>query len=130
MKIFILDDDEISNELSKIILNLSGMLDIDIRTTVFEAISYLSERARENAFPDILFVDLDLPGMDGFAFIEYYEKHYKKKFPDARIVMLTNSVIEEDRIRALKYESVSDFWTKPLTVNNLNDIIRSRDVKT
>lgn len=129
MKIFILDDDEISNELSRIILNLWGIRNIDIRTSVFDSISYLSERARENSFPDLLFVDLDLPGMDGFAFIEYYEKHYKKKYPDAGIVMLTNSVIEEDRDRALKYESVIDFWTKPLTVNNLNDIIRSKGIK-
>lgn len=130
MKIFILDDDEISNELSRIILNLSGMHDIDIRTTVFDSISYLSERARENAFPDLLFVDLDMPGMDGFAFIDYYEKHYKTKYPDSRIVMLTNSVIEEDRERAMKYETVIDFWTKPLTVNNLNKIIRSKGIRT
>lgn len=130
MKIFILDDDEISNELSKIILNLSGISDIDIRTTVFDSISYLSERAKENKFPDLLFVDLDLPGMDGFAFIDYYEKHYMKKYPDSRIVMLTNSVIEEDRERALTYESVIEFWTKPLTVNNLNEIIRNKGIRT
>lgn len=129
MKIFILDDDEISNELSRIILNLSGFSDIDIRTSVFDAISYLNERARNDSFPDILFVDLDLPGMDGFSFIEYYEKNYKKKYPDSRIVMLTNSVIEEDRTKAMKYESVIDFWTKPLTVNNLNEIIKSKDIK-
>lgn len=123
LKIFILDDDRINNDLNEIMLNSMGINDIDIRTTAKEALDYLVECSHTDAFPVIMFVDLNLPGMNGFDFIEHFEKNYRNKYPEARIVMLTNSILQEDRIRALQYESVLDFLSKPLTTGKMKELL-------
>lgn len=130
MRIFILDDDEISNELSRIILNLSGVEDIDFRGSGKEAIKYLDDCLRDDHFPDVIFVDLNLPGMDGFDFIQHYEAHYRNYYPRTGIILLTNSVVEDDRYRAKNYESVIDFWSKPLTSNNIEELISRFRIKS
>lgn len=123
MKIFILDDDEISNELTNIILNMSGIHDVDFRHSGREAIKYLDENREKSTFPDLIFVDINLPGMNGFDFIENYEKTYMNMNPDTRIIMLTNSVSEEEKFKALTYDSVIEFWSKPLNINILQDVL-------
>jgi CheY-like chemotaxis protein len=123
LKIFILDDDRINNDLNEIMLNSMGINDIDIRTTAKEALDYLVECSRSDVFPLIMFVDLNLPGMNGFDFIGHFEKHYRDKYPYVRIVMLTNSILQEDRIRALQYESVLDFLSKPLTTGKMKELL-------
>ncbi|MGE5419638.1 MAG: two-component system response regulator [Chloroflexota bacterium] len=125
MKIFIIDDDEISIELSRIILNMSDVEDVDYRGSGREAIKYLDDCFKREAFPDLIFLDINLPGMDGFAFISHYEAHYKNFFPDTGIVLLTNSVTEDDRYRAENYDSVIDFMSKPLTSNNLDELMKT-----
>jgi CheY-like chemotaxis protein len=130
MKVLILDDDEISNELSRIILNSMEINDIDIEATASDALQYLDECKREGEFPDLLFVDLNLPGMNGFDFIELYEKIYMQYNPGSRIIMLTNSVVDEDRDEAMRYDSVLDFWSKPLSIPKLKDLLRTIRITT
>lgn len=130
MKIFILDDDEISNELSRIILNSLEENDIDTRSSGQEAIEYLEESIKEDDFPDLIFVDLNLPGMNGFDFIDFYERKYLPLIPGSRIIMLTNSVVEEDRDEAMKYDSVLDFWSKPLSIPKMKDLLRAIKITT
>jgi CheY-like chemotaxis protein len=130
MKIFILDDDEISNELSRIILNSLEENDIDTRASGKEAMEYLEECREEGEFPDLIFVDLNLPGMNGFDFINIYEKKYMPLNPGSRIIMLTNSVVEEDRDEAMKYDSVLDFWSKPLSIPKMKDLLRTIRITT
>lgn len=130
MKIFIIDDDEISIELSRIILSMSDVENVDYRGSGREAIKYLDECLKNDGFPDLIFLDINLPGMDGFDFIRHYEAHYRNFFPETGIILLTNSVIEDDRYRAENYESVIDFWNKPLTSNNFDDLMRRLKIKT
>jgi CheY-like chemotaxis protein len=130
MKVFILDDDEISNELSRIILNSMEINDIDIGTSATEAIDYMEQCKEEGEFPELLFVDLNLSGINGFSFIRLYEKNYMQYNPGSRIIMLTNSVVEEDRDEAMKYDSVLDFWSKPLSIPKLKDLLRAIRITT
>ncbi|HEX2969714.1 MAG TPA: response regulator [Bacteroidales bacterium] len=129
MKIFILDDDEISNELSRLILNMSGVENVEYRRSGKEAIKHLDECMKFDDFPDLIFVDLNLPGMNGFEFIEFYEAHYRNYFPETGLILLTNSVMEDDKFNAKNYESVIDFWSKPLTSNNLEEIIERYKIR-
>ncbi len=129
LKIFILDDDEIGNELSRIILNMAGIEDIVFRRSGKEAIRYLDECLKADNFPDLIFCDLNLPGMNGFDFIEYYEANYRNYFPGTGIIMLTNSIMSEDQDKAMNYGSVIDFWSKPLTANNLGEIVSKFRIK-
>ncbi|HLN20321.1 MAG TPA: response regulator [Bacteroidales bacterium] len=130
MRVFILDDDEISNELTSIILNLSGIEHIDVRHSGREAVRFLDEHQEKNTFPDLIFVDLNLPGMNGFEFIEFYEKTYLNMNPETKIIMLTNSVNEDEKFKALTYESVIDFWSKPLNINPLEEVLSRISVRS
>jgi CheY-like chemotaxis protein len=127
-KIFILDDDPISNELNKIIFSMMGLKEITIKTTGTDAIQYLEQCNADKDFPDAMFIDLNLPGMNGFEFIEEYEKRYMKYNPGPRIIMLTNSILEDDRIRAMQFGSVLDFMSKPLNKNKIREILQKVNV--
>lgn len=130
MKIFILDDDDISNELSKIILGTMDITDIDVCTNAEEAIEYLQRSKEENDFPDLMFVDINLRGMSGFEFINLYESEFMEHNPGSKIIMLTNSVVDEDREEAMKYDSVLDFWSKPLSIPKMKELLRTMKIPT
>lgn len=124
IKIFILDDDEIGNELSRTLLHMSGIDDVTFRFSGRESIKYLDECLHTENFPDMILVDLNLPGMDGFAFIENYDINYRNYYPGTGVIMLTNSIVAEDKFTALKNNSILDFWSKPLTKMHVCELIR------
>lgn len=123
IKIFILDDDETNNELEIMIMQSIGISNIDVRTSGKEALRYLDDCKEKNNFPAIMFVDLNMPGMHGFSFIKLYEENYRNFSPHTRIIMLSNSILENEKKEALKHESVLDFWSKPLKAGKLQEAI-------
>src|SRR5579871_3378327 len=62
--------------------------------------------------PDVIFLDINMPVMDGLEFLQKYAG--EKKCEATRIYMLTSSEREEDRHTALSYTFVKDFFSKPL----------------
>jgi CheY-like chemotaxis protein len=92
----------------------------------FEALDYLrksEENQTEFPNPDIIILDINMPRMNGFEFLEQYNHLDGKLRSKTPIVMLTTSANPEDRRRAKTYEEVSDFKLKPLSVEMLNEII-------
>jgi len=125
MKIFLLDDDEMNNMLVALMMEVHGFKDVESRTTGHDGLAYLEECKRKRVFPDIMFVDINLPGMKGLTFVEQFETNYKADGGAAcKIVMLTNSVLNSEREEALKFESVINYLIKPLTRSKLDEIIR------
>lgn len=127
-KIFILDDDPISNELNKLVFSMMDLKNVVIKTTGTEAIEYLEQCMEGCDFPDVMFIDLNLPGMNGFEFIREYEKKFMNSNPGPRIVMLTNSILEDDRNMAIQYDSVLDFMSKPLNKNKIRNVFQKVNV--
>jgi CheY-like chemotaxis protein len=76
----------------------------------------------ENRFPDVIFLDLNMSQMDGWDFLEEYEKVYAKDHPESRILVLTSSLNPEDRKKVMNYPFVLDFISKPISVNLLAQI--------
>lgn len=122
-KIFILDDDEMHNDLNTLILKTMGYEDVICRTSGREALQYLEACRKINDFPDIMLVDLNMSGMDGFTFIRLYEENFRSFSPRLRIIMLTNSIFEDEKTEALQFESVSDFWCKPINKQKLKEVL-------
>jgi CheY-like chemotaxis protein len=69
-----------------------------------------------------IFVDINMPEMDGFEFVEIYERDFMGKFPDTAVYFLTSSARQSDKQKAMDLISVKDFILKPLTKEKLNKI--------
>lgn len=86
-----------------------------------EAIEYL--KTEKNLRPDLIFLDINMPGMNGWEFIEEYEKLDERLRGKVVVIMLTTSDNPDDHARAKKMTVLADFKTKPLTKEMLNEII-------
>jgi CheY-like chemotaxis protein len=70
--------------------------------------------------PDLIFLDINMPRMDGHEFLEHYSKLDVPKRP--AIVMLSSSDQDLDKEKAFKYDFVFDYLIKPLDDSSLNGI--------
>jgi len=88
-----------------------------------EAFEYLKlEEEKENMHPELIFLDINMPGMNGWEFLEQYNLLTKKAQSHALIVMLTTSSNPADNRRAQSFDFIPDVITKPLTHEILNEI--------
>lgn len=67
--------------------------------------------------PDAIILDINMPVMNGFEFLEHYTKEFETHAPV--VAMLTSSHHAADREKALKYNFVKSYFEKPLTPENL-----------
>lgn len=123
-KIVLLDDDEIANAIAEQILMDFDQVDtFKTYSDPYQAFQYLEDCKESKDFPELIIVDLKMPEMDGFEFIENYENKFYEIFPDTKIMMLTSSIRESERTKSLQYKSVADFVNKPINPEKLSEII-------
>lgn len=121
--LFILDDDTITTHLMKEILkDIPFVKSFHIENNGWQALEYLNGISHKGHFPDLLLIDLKMPEMDGFEFIEHYEEVFYTRYPASTLMVISSSVSEKDRQKAMQFKSVSRFLYKPLTEKMLEDI--------
>jgi len=109
-KILLVDDDEACNFLSSIIISdLDAANEVETATDGIVACDLIQKQK----CPDIIFLDIRMPRMDGFGFLDNLEK--TGLCEHVKIVMLTSSIRKEERDKALSYKCVVDYFEKPLT---------------
>ena len=123
-KLLLIDDDEITNfAVDAILSRVESIESYEIKDNGWDALAFLQECQGENRFPTLIFVDLNMPEMDGFEFIERYQSLFWQDHQLTKISVLSSSVSEKDRQRALNYPCVSEYTYKPLTEQTLASII-------
>lgn len=75
----------------------------------------------ESTVPEIIFLDLNMPVMDGWDFLDEFTKVKTPK--NIIIYILTSSVDPEDTVRTKKYEQLSGYLIKPITEQGLRNIL-------
>jgi CheY-like chemotaxis protein len=78
---------------------------------------------KECPTPEIIFLDINMPAMDGWEFLQKYEALPEAHKSSIIVVMLTTSFNPEDELKARKIPAVKEFRNKPLTPALLQDIL-------
>jgi len=126
--VLLIDDDEPTNFLNQIIIESTGCTE-QIKTVQSgeEALEYLTHTCSSDKTlpcPDLIFLDINMPAMNGWEFLEKYRKLEKKYKGKVMIVMLTTSLFPEDRLYAREIPEISAFENKPLTEEKLDNILK------
>jgi CheY-like chemotaxis protein len=122
--VMLIEDSNIDNFINAKVLELTHFAEkVVTRLSAVSALKYFDHDIHSDAdVPDIIFLDIRMPEMDGFQFLEQFATYpeYVKSKP--KIVMLSSSVDSVDHERALNNPMVHTYISKPLTKENLLDI--------
>ena len=122
--VMLVDDSSIDNFVNKKVIERYRFSDAVLTfTKARQALRYLLRLNQSGeAVPEILFLDLNMPEIDGFEFLETFNllpAHIKKAI---RVVILTSSINPTDVVTCNKYDFVITFLHKPLVKNNLDAV--------
>jgi CheY-like chemotaxis protein len=126
--ILVIDDDEPTNFFTKIILEEYPCAQhVQIVQSGQEALDYLAAAMligdNENfPYPDLVLLDINMPAMNGWEFLEEFKKLSRPR--DPKILMLTTSLFPGDKEKAAETPEIAGFENKPLTVEKLENIVR------
>lgn len=122
--VMLVDDNETDNFISEKIIEMSGFADrvisMDSGTSALE---YLQNSiSEEENIPDIIFLDINMPFVDGFVFLFEFEKMSNEIKSKSKIVILSSSDNKRDIDRIVDNPYVINYVVKPLSPDALKKI--------
>jgi CheY-like chemotaxis protein len=128
--VMLIDDSEIDNFINQKMIegcNFAG--NVYVHTSSKSALEFLKNFDRTGVFPkelspEVIFLDINMPIMDGFQFVDEFQKLGKELRDTIKIVFLTTSLNPQDQEKALKTPGVLKYINKPLTRDHLNGIAK------
>ena len=123
--ILLVDDDAATNYLHKRVVKEEGCAEqIVTADNGAAALKYLQQLAAENQPPpELIFLDINMPVLNAWEFLEVYQKLPEEQKSKSVIVMLTTSLNPEDENRAGEYSEIASFKFKPLDKNMLTEVL-------
>lgn len=125
--VLLIDDDDTTNYLNhRLLTRMEVAPDIRVVTDGGEALDYLSKAFAGQADyprPDLIFVDIKMSGMDGFEFLEEYQKLPENDKGNAVMLMLTSSASFYDLEKLKQFPDVRQHYSKPLTEPDVREIM-------
>jgi CheY-like chemotaxis protein len=131
--VMLVDDNEIDNLINQKMIEASAFSNkILTHTGARSALEYLKSieimagEDVERFLPELIFLDIDMPLMDGFQFLEEYAvlSHRTKAY--IKIIMLTSSINPQDLSKSKKNAHITQFFNKPLSIETLEKIIKEK----
>lgn len=122
----LIDDDRIDNFINeKIIKHYKFAKNVLVHTSAKSALEFLNNLSitddASNFYPEYVFLDLNMPIMDGFQFLESLS-HYPNMETFFKVIMLSASINPEDVEKCKDYPQVAGFFHKPLAESDLNTL--------
>jgi len=124
-EVLIIDDDEINNFVCSKIIEQAGFAEkVQTSLGAREALDLLESKVKDanEDFPDLILLDINMPLMDGWEFLEKYKPLLANSNKSTILMMLSSSVYEEDVSKANEHKEVSGYIAKPLSIKKLEEI--------
>lgn len=123
--ILLIDDDAATNFInSHLLKKIDCAEDITVKENGQEAIEYLKEAYGAGKTTDLIFLDINMPRMNGWEFLEAYQHIQHPAGQRTVIVMLTTSPLLEDQLKATSIDVVAEFRNKPLNREMLQGVLQ------
>ncbi|MEO8236368.1 MAG: response regulator [Flavobacterium sp.] len=118
--ICIIDDDPIYKLITKKLIQKTKLYSETIEfNNGNEALIYFESAS---SLPDILLLDIEMPEMDGWEFLDEFCKLEKERKKESTVYIASSSIAIDDKMKAKKYECVKDFLSKPINLEKLKQI--------
>ena len=111
--VLLIDDDQATNVYNSAIVRQAAVVDhVHVCTSGKSALEFL--RSAENPQPSVIFLDVNMPSMNGWEFLEDYHRLSEQQRAKVVVIMLTTSLDPNDELKA-KEMGTQGFIRKPLT---------------
>ncbi len=129
-RLLIIDNDKQLNKINEKILHMSGMVkELHITCNGKDALEYLISRVQKDyPLPDIIILDLDMPVMNGFEFIDEFHQLDIPGKAHIELVIFTSSSNPRDKQRASS-KGIRHYLSKPYLLRGLSDIVFRLDIE-
>jgi len=126
LNIFLVDDDHIYQFTAKKTLEAMGVGDhVSVFMDGEAALKFIqSHLSDKDALPDVIFLDINMPIMDGWQFVEEFRKLELGK--EVALYMVSSSVDETDLKRSKEYTVINDYIIKPVGRNRFQELLGER----
>ena len=122
LSFLLIDDNPIDLLVNRrVIQNAFGEVSIISKYSALEALEYLRE---QESIPDYILLDIKMPLMDGFEFLEVLKKELQHVPQSARIFMVSSSIDPQDIGKAGKDDAIVEFLSKPLKLKDVKSQIQ------
>jgi len=129
--ILLIDDDEPTNYLNQITLEqVDCARYIQVVQSGQDALDFLSRQGKYDdvpdcPHPDLIFLDINMPAMDGWEFLGKYRQLPVEQKASIIMIMLTTSLNPDDETRARSMPEIDGFEHKPLKAERLREVLRT-----
>lgn len=120
----IVDDDPLNNSICKLVIK-SATHTTDILDFIYpeEALEFLKKHGNQLSDNTILFLDINMPRIDGWAFLKEYNQFSERIRQKISVYILSSSINQTDKELALANPHVHDYITKPLSLETVKKLI-------
>ena len=122
--VMLVDDNETDNFISKRIIEITKFANnVEVKNSGKSALDYLKENQNDlDRLPDLIFLDINMPIVDGFVFLYEFEKFNDAIKDKCKVIILSSSDNKRDIDKIVNNNHVIKFITKPLTETALEEV--------